>query len=133
VAQGRTFNANPMTMVAGETTVNQLTPEVYQRLNHLGHLLRQRLRSMFEEMEVSAQITGVASFFGIHFTPKEVTNYRSWLHGDSEMKRCLFMGLLNEGVSLQTSCAGALNVLTTESEVSTLVDATRRVIQRVRG
>jgi glutamate-1-semialdehyde 2,1-aminomutase len=133
VAHGGTFNANPMTMVAGETTLNQLTSEVYQRLSHLGHLLRQRLRGMFEEMDVPAQITGVASFFGIHFTPKEVTDYRSWLQGASEMKRLLFMGLLNEGILLQTSCAGALNVLTTESEINTLVDATRRVIQRVRG
>ena len=42
------------------------------------------------------------------------------------------MGLLNEGILLQTGTAGSLNTLTTEAEVDTLVDATRRVVQRVR-
>jgi glutamate-1-semialdehyde 2,1-aminomutase len=133
VAHGGTFNANPMTMAAGETTMNQLTPEVYERLNRLGHSLRQKLRVMFVEMKVPVQVTGVASFFAINFTSDEVTDYRSWLQGDPEMKRCLFMGLLNEGVLLQTSCAGALNILTTEPEIDNLVDATRRVVQRIRG
>jgi glutamate-1-semialdehyde 2,1-aminomutase len=127
-----TFNANPMTMVAGETTMKQLTTEVYQRLNRLGNLLRQMLRTLFEELEVPAQITGVASLFGIHFTAQEVTDYRSALRGDSEMKSNLFMGLLNEGVLLQTNCAGALNALTRESEVDALVEAIRRVVQRIR-
>src|SRR5262245_50323842 len=128
-----TFNANPMTMVAGETTMKQLTTEVYQRLSHLGNLLRQKLRTVFDELQVPAQITGAASLFGIHFTANEVTDYRSALLGNSEMKSSLFMGLLNEGVLLQTSCAGALNILTNESEVDTLVEAIRRVVQRIIG
>jgi hypothetical protein len=48
------------------------------------------------------------------------------------MKSNLFMGLLNEGVLLQTNCAGALNALTRESEVDALVEAIRRVVQRIR-
>jgi glutamate-1-semialdehyde 2,1-aminomutase len=90
------------------------------------------LRTLFAELEVPAQITGVASLFGIHFTAQEVTNYRSALRGNAEMKSNLFMGLLNEGVLLQTSCAGALNTMTSESEINTLVEAIRRVVQRIR-
>ena len=47
------------------------------------------------------------------------------------MRHALFMGLVNEGVLLQESCAGALSTLTTESEVDTLVDAVREVLHRV--
>ena len=34
---------------------------------------------------------------------------------------------------LQEKCAGALSVLTTEAEVDALVDAVRRVMQRLSG
>ena len=126
-----TFNANPMTMVAGEATINQLTPERYRRLNDLGEMLRAKLRAVFDELEVPAQVTGVASLFGIHFTSEDITDYRSVVRGDRETKKALFTGLLNEGILLQSGCGGALNTLTTEDEIDTLVDATRRVVQRV--
>ena len=48
------------------------------------------------------------------------------------MRKALFTGLLNEGVLLMSGAAGALSSLTTESDVDTLVDATRQVVQRVR-
>ena len=83
-------------------------------------------------MEVSAQVTGIASFFGIHFTTEAITDYRSVVRGNREMRKALFMGLLNEGVLLQESCAGSLNILTTESDVDVLVDATRKAVQRIR-
>ena len=127
-----TFNANPMTLAAGEVVLGHLTSDVYQRLNSLGETLRRKLRAVFDELEVSAQVTGIASFFGVHFTSEAITDYRSVVRGDREMRKTLFMGLLNEGVLLQESCAGSLNVRTTESEVDTLVDATRRVMHRIR-
>ena len=127
-----TFNANPMTLVAGEVTMKHLTPEIYEGLNALGEMLRKKLRAVFDELEVPAQITGVASLFGIHFTSEEIKDYRSMLRGDQEMKKALFTGLLNEGVLIQGQCAGSLSTLTTEEDVDTLVDATRRVVQRIR-
>ena len=48
------------------------------------------------------------------------------------MLRALLTGLLNEGILLQTGTAGALNTLTTESEIDALGNTTRRVVQRVR-
>ena len=121
-----------MTMVAGEVAMNHLTPEVIDRMNALGEELRAKLRAVFDEFEVKAQVTGTGSLFGIHFTSEEIVDYRNVIRGDSQMRRALFTGLLNEGILLQTGTAGALNVLTTKSEVDTLVDATRRVVQRVR-
>ena len=44
----------------------------------------------------------------------------------------VYTGLLNEGILLQTRCAGSLGVMTTETEVDTLVDAFGRVVTRVR-
>jgi glutamate-1-semialdehyde 2,1-aminomutase len=133
VAHAGTFNANPMTMVAGEIVMRTLTPEIYRRLADLGESLRAKLRAAFAELGVPAQVTGVASLFGMHFTATPVTDYRAVLTGDRELTRAVFIGLLNEGVLLQTSGAGALGVTTGEAEVDALVGALRRVLARVRG
>ena len=121
-----TFNANAMTMVAGEATLAQLTPEVYRRMNSQGATLREKLAAVFAELEVEAQVTGIGSLFGIHFASEEITDYRSFLRGDVQMKQGL-----KEGVLLQAKCFGALSTLTAETEIDVLVDATRRVIQRI--
>ena len=132
IAHAGTFNANPMTMVAGEVVMNHLTPEVYDSMNGLGEMLRQKLRAVFDELEVDVQVTGVGSMFGIHFTADEIVDYRDVVHSDHTMQKAVFTGLLNEGVLLQTACHGALNTLTTETEVDELVDAIGRVVRRVR-
>ena len=132
IAHAGTFNANPMTMVAGEVTMSALTPDVYRRMSDLGDSLRRRLQAVFDELDVEAQVTGVASLFGVHFTSEEVTDYRSVLRADQDVKKRLFIAMLNEGILVQVSCGGALSTLTTEAEVDTLIEAYRTAIQRVR-
>ncbi len=127
-----TFNANPVTMAAGEVVMNHLTPEVYDRMNALGGELRAKLSAVFDEFEVPAQVTGIGSLFGIHFTSEQIRDYRSVVQADGTMRRGLFTGLLNEGVLLQTGTAGAMNSLTETADIDTLVDATRRVVERVK-
>jgi glutamate-1-semialdehyde 2,1-aminomutase len=133
IAHAGTFNANPMTMVAGETVMRTLTPDVYRRLADLGESLRGKLRAALAEAGVPAQVTGVASLFGLHFTAAPVTDYRAVVAADQELKRAVFVGLLNEGILLQTGLAGALGTMTREVEIDTLVDALRRVLARVRA
>ena len=132
LAHAGTFNANPMTMVAGEVVLNHLTPEVYNRMNALGDTLRAQLAAVFDELSIPAQITGAASLFGIHFTDRPITDYRSVVHANSDLTKALFTGLLNEGILLQTSAAGALNALTRQPDIDALVTAIRRVAQRIR-
>ena len=129
IAHAGTFNGNPLTMVAGEATLEHMTPDVYERLNALGGMVRGKLRAVFDELEVPAQVTGIASFFGIHFNAEEITDHAVASRDDAELKNALTLGLLNEGIMLgSTVCT-----VTTEAEVDELVGTTRRVIQRVRG
>jgi len=132
IAHAGTFNANPMTLVAGEAVLLAMTPAVYGRLADLGERLRGKLRAALGAAGVPAQVTGVASLFGIHFTPRPIRNYRDVVAGDAEMTRAVFTGLLNEGILVQTSCAGSLGVMTTDTEIDTLADAVGRVAARVR-
>ena len=127
-----TFNANPVTMAAGEVVMNHLTRDVYDRMNALGEELRAKLSAVFDEFEVPARVTGIGSLFGIHFTSEDIRDYRSVVRSDQTMRKTLFTGLLNEGILLQTGAAGAMNSLTATDDIDSLVDATRRVVERVR-
>ena len=127
-----TFNANPMTLVAGQVVLDQLRPEVYDRLNSMGNDLRMRLQAVFDELGVSAHVTGVGSLFGIHFTNETIVDYRSMLRGDQDMKKALFLGLVNEGVLLQIVSAGALSTVTTSEDNDLIVNAVRNVLERIK-
>ena len=94
--------------------------------------LRAKLSAVFDEFEVTAQVTGLGSLFGIHFTSEDIRDYRSVVRSDQTMRKALFTGLLNEGILLQTGAAGAMNSLTATGDIDSLVDATRRVVERVR-
>ena len=128
-----TFNGNPMTMVAGQVVMNHLTDDSYVKMNHLGDILRHQLESVFDEIGFDTQITGIGSLFGIHFSSDPINDYRSIINSDQDLKKALFFGLLNEGVLLQSSCAGALNILSTEDDVSQLIDSVRRVAIRLKN
>jgi glutamate-1-semialdehyde 2,1-aminomutase len=131
IAHAGTFNANPMTLVAGEAVLQALTPAVYRKLDAMGETCRTRLRAALAGTGVPVQVTGIASLFGVHFTDRPIRNYRDVVTADAELTRAVFTGLLNEGVLLQTSLAGALGVMTTETEISVLADAFRQVVRRV--
>ncbi|MDA1188171.1 MAG: aspartate aminotransferase family protein, partial [Chloroflexi bacterium] len=97
ISHAGTFNANPMTMAAGEATMAQLTPEVYKRMNALGDSLRAKLRAVFDELDVPVQVTGIGSLFGIHFTDTEVIDYRTSLKADKTKLNAFYVGMMNEG------------------------------------
>ncbi len=130
IAHAGTFNANPITMAAGEAVMERLTPDVYERMNALGGELRAKLTAVFDELDVDAQVSGVGSLFGIHFTRERIVDYRTVVRADQTKRQALFVGLLNEGVLLQSGAAGALTSLTTDAEIDTLVASVRRVAQR---
>src|SRR5439155_26571560 len=55
---GGTFNANPVTMVAGYEAMSMMTPAEYARLAALGQRLRTGLSDRFEARGISLQVTG---------------------------------------------------------------------------
>jgi glutamate-1-semialdehyde 2,1-aminomutase len=132
ISHAGTFNANPATMIAGLETLKQLTPDVFNRLNSIGDEIRQKINAVFGELEIPGQATGMGSLFGIQFTDENITDYRSMLRGDQELKKVLYTGLMNEGILMFAKAQGAVCSLTGEAEVDTLVGSVRNVLQRIK-
>ena len=125
-----TFNANPMTMVAGATTLQQLQPETYTRLAELTERLREGVREVAAELEAPLQVTGLGSLFGLHFTGDPVRNYRDVAASNRELRQRVFWGLMNEGIFCSPNLVLCLSTPMGEPEVDAFVESFHRVLAR---
>ena len=133
VGHAGTFNGNPMTMVAGAVTLEDLTPDVYDRLEPLTERLRQGVRDACAELDVPVQVTGLGSLFGIHFLDRPVRTYRDVHSGDRDLRQRVFWGLMNEGILSTANLVGAVSNPMGQGEVDTFVEAFRTVLARNAG
>ncbi len=131
VAHAGTFNANPVTMLAGAATLEQLTPGVYRRLAEVSEYLRHGLREVGRELEVPVQVTGLGSLFGVHFSDETLVGYRDIAKADSAFRHDVFLGLMNEGILMAPNLVGAVSTAIAEPEVDAFVAALRKVLQRL--
>jgi glutamate-1-semialdehyde 2,1-aminomutase len=128
LAQGGTYNGNPLGMAAGVAAMKELTPDVYEDLNRSGARVKDQLSEVFASHGVAAQVNGVASLLAIHFTATPVTDYRSKATSDDAMTRDFFLGLLNHGVLMAPRAMGALSTPMGEEEIQRFVDVADAVV-----
>jgi glutamate-1-semialdehyde 2,1-aminomutase len=127
------YNANPIGMVAGATTLELLTAPVIDRLNARSETLRRDMAAAFDAAEIPARITGLGSLFAIHLTREPVRSYRDTLGGDTELRHRIFLGLFNEGVLIDPRGVGSLSTALGEPEIDLFSVALRRVLDGLRG
>ena len=125
---GGTFNANPVTMIAGFEAMSMMTPAEYARLNALGERVRTGLADAIEARGVSWQVTGQGSVFRLHAHPRPLVDYRSSLLTSAEQAAAeqFYWTMLGNGIVLMPELAGCVSTPMTELEVDQLVDAADR-------
>jgi glutamate-1-semialdehyde 2,1-aminomutase len=128
LAQGGTFNGNPLGMAAGLAAMRELTPDVYRDLNRQGERVKDQLAEVFASHGVTAQVNGVGSLFAIHFTDRPVTDYRSKATSNPRITRDFFLGLVNHGVLMAPRAMGALSTPMVEQDVQQFIDAVDAVV-----
>ena len=132
LSQSGTFNGNPVTMAAGVAAMEELTPEVFARLNALGDRLRTGLEEAGRAAGVPLVATGLGSLVNLHLTAGPVVDYRSAAAGNTETLRLLHLALLNRGIF--AAPRGMFNISTpmTEADVDRALAAVRDALQEVR-
>jgi glutamate-1-semialdehyde 2,1-aminomutase len=134
VHHGGTFNANPVTIVAGLETMRHMTPDAFDRLNGLGDYVRDRLRRLFRDTRRAAQVCGAGSMFVAHLTADELVDFRS-LRGFSRTNPIygdLCHKLLEYGFILSPrGIFGCLSTPMTEEELDAFVDALGRALSEL--
>jgi glutamate-1-semialdehyde 2,1-aminomutase len=128
-----TFNANPVSMVAGITTLELMTQGNYAYLDELGQAARSRLSELFERSGFDAQVTGTGSLFRIIMSRQPLVDYRSSLVSAeaSTIGRRLYFGLMARGVALMSNLFGCLSTPMTMKEIDGLLDAVDDTIREI--
>ena len=131
LAQGGTYNGNPLGMAAGLAAMQELTPDVYAELNRKGERMTEQLSEVFASHGVPAQVNGAGSLLAIHFSDKPVVDYRSVAATDKKKMRELFLGLVNHGVLMAPRGMGAISTPMDEDVLQRFVDAVDEVLTEV--
>nr|6K8H_A Chain A, Aminotransferase class-III [Sphaerobacter thermophilus DSM 20745]6K8H_B Chain B, Aminotransferase class-III [Sphaerobacter thermophilus DSM 20745] len=132
---GGTFNANPVTMVAGLTAMRKLTPAEFDRLATLGQQLRAGVEEVLREAGVPGQVTGYGSLFHIHLHQRPLADYRNSVLSAQERA---FVGrvheaLMGRGIFITPALFGCLSTPMGVPEVEAFVDAFAAALQDARG
>jgi glutamate-1-semialdehyde 2,1-aminomutase len=123
LAQGGTYNGNPLGMAAGVAAMRELTPDVYADLNRRGARVCEQLTEVFASHGVDVQVNGAGSMLALHFTDQPVVDYRSMAAADKKKARELFLALVNHGVLMAPRLMGALSTPMGEDDIQRFVDA----------
>src|SRR2546427_5490522 len=128
IAQGGTYNGNPLGMARGLAAMTELTPDVYEALNRKGARVSEQLAEVFASHDVAVQVNSAGSLFALHFTDQPVVDYRSMAAADKKKTRDLFLGLVNHGVLMAPRAMGALSTPMGEDDVQEFIDAVDDVV-----
>ena len=123
IAQGGTYNGNPLGMAAGIAAMTELTPSVYAELNRKGARVAEMLVEVFASHEVPVQVNTAGSLFALHFTETPVVDYRGVASSNKQRSKDFFLALVNHGVLLAPRGMGALSTPMGEDELQLFVDA----------
>jgi glutamate-1-semialdehyde 2,1-aminomutase len=120
-----TFSANPITMVAGLTSMQLFDEAAVQRLNALTDRTVKGIEAAIERTGVTACVTGGGSMFRVHFKERAPRNYRE-TYATAEETRLVNLQLdhmFQSGFMMINTCAGVLSTPMGETEVDAFVAA----------
>ena len=127
IQQSGTFNANPVAMVAGLTTLRLLTEPAYEQMGDMAQRAANGLEVAFATAGIPARVLVAGSMFRIYFLEELPHNFRQASRDDAQMHRWLFFALLNRGI--YTRVGGNASLMTQEQHVDELVGTVRACLQ----
>ena len=131
---GGTFNANPVTMVAGLAAMEQYSAPSIARLEELGERAREVCRNAFRSAEMPGQVTGHGSLLRLHLTESPLKSYRDARHGAADRQRfsVLHASMLNHGVFMAPSGLMALSTPMEEADIDRMGEALLHSLKELR-
>jgi glutamate-1-semialdehyde 2,1-aminomutase len=122
-----TFAANPVSLIAGKTAMEALTPEAFEALAARGEKVRSELERICKGLPL--QVTGVGSLFKVNATPQEIVDYRTAVTVDRTWQEVASLELLCEGYYLTTKLHGCVSTATTEEEINGFLNAFEKIVR----
>ena len=97
---GGTFTGNPVSMVAGVTTLDLLKDgKVHRKIDDLGRKVASGLEGIINRSSVDAVLTGVGSAFAVHFQKEEPRNAREMRRNNTEIAKAYWAHMLARNIT----------------------------------
>jgi glutamate-1-semialdehyde 2,1-aminomutase len=105
VYQAGTLSGNPLAMIAGYTTLNELNEnnEVYKSLDDKSSYLGIEMNKILESEKIDFQINKFGSMISLHFCSEPVIDFESSMKGNNNKFKKYFHGMLSECIYLPPS------------------------------
>jgi glutamate-1-semialdehyde 2,1-aminomutase len=123
-----TFNANPMSMVAGAAAMELYDEAAHDRLCALGDRLREGLREAITISKRPGQVTGTASMVGLFHTDAPMGDWRTLVQLMAseptlmQQADAFFRHMLNRGVYLASQGFFVLSTAMTEADIDFVLE-----------
>ncbi|WP_051163634.1 aspartate aminotransferase family protein [Nocardia brevicatena] len=127
---GTTLGGIPVTLAAGLAQLRALTPAVHEHLVSLGEQLRAGVFEIAAKRRVPLQVTGIAHFFGLHWTPEPVVDFDTASTSDRKITSLLTTTMYNQGILMFKSALGTVTAPMEESDIEMLLAALDRTLVR---
>jgi glutamate-1-semialdehyde 2,1-aminomutase len=97
---GGTFTGNPISMIAGITTLDILKGgKVHEKIDALGAKVSRGLEDIISRSGVDAVLTGVGSAFAMHFQKEKPRNAREMARNDTEIAKAYWAHMLARNIT----------------------------------
>jgi len=123
-----TYNDFKVSMAAGLSTIDQLTPNVYRHLEKIGKDLRNGLEKICSDLNIKAQVTGISSIFHLQFTDEPIINADSARRANRLLYRIFELSMLNKGINLGKSHSSFLSEPMTDSDIKRTLNAAQETL-----
>lgn len=126
-----TYNAFPLTMVAGLATLKQLNSDVTDKIGNAAESLSKGFVKIANDLGINVRAPRVGSLFQYHFTNRDIVDIRAVKLADSEMRRRLDLLLLNEGVYLSPGHFCCTSSATTTADVQETLNSLEKALHEI--
>jgi glutamate-1-semialdehyde 2,1-aminomutase len=125
-----TFNANPVSMVAGTAALRHFDAAAIARLNAKGDALRDAMNDVLRRVGNEGQVSGKGSLFRLHLRGGALTDYRSAYPSKAETDRLALIHrhLVNSGFLLSVNCSGNISTALSDTDIEAFIGAFRTAV-----
>ncbi|MDP7072073.1 MAG: aspartate aminotransferase family protein [Candidatus Marinimicrobia bacterium] len=132
ISHSGTFNGNHVTMGAGLVTLELYDSAAVTLLNKMGERMRNGFSGAFTSNGIKAQVTGIGSVIGVHWSDEIIVNGGDVVQGakkSGNLSQLLHLELLNQGIFSSSRGMYILSTPMAEEDVDSAVDTFERTLK----
>jgi glutamate-1-semialdehyde 2,1-aminomutase len=126
-----TFNAFPLSMVAGIATLDQLNPNVYEKIDSAARTLCNGFVNIAQDLGIAVRAQRIGSIFQFYFTNKDIVDIKSVRYANAEMRRRLDIAMLNENIYLAPGHFCCTSAATTPEDIEATLNSLEEALHNI--